>query len=525
MSTKSLAIRGVFFNWIGRVCAFAIAFFLTPFLVHTLGDARYGIWSIVMSLVSYYALADVGLRAAGTKYIAQYHAVNDRESINKVMATSFAVYGWLALLVLVIVLAVAVIFPFVFDVGEWSVMALRLVVILTGGTVCVRLLGQVFGATLTALHRFDLSNGLAILAHLIQAGGVVLVLVNGGGLVGMAAVTLGVAAGSQLAQFGLAAWLLRGVTLSRKYFDRSTLRTVFGFGSLTFVISLGRRIVDRSGAVLVGIILGPAAVTYYAIPETLMRHARSIGQGITKVIFPAVSQLDAQGRGDTVVEVVSLAARVMLGMSIVLAGGAIIMGRSLIDLWIGPSYSGRAYPVLCALAIGLTAYMSSTPLRVALQGIARLSILAKIVAGEIVLTVLLGITFVLAWDIVGMALAVLITEITVSMVVLPVCTCRALHHSVRGYLTSVTLRALAAALPCIAVTLVLAYWLPPARLLALVGEVALVGMLCAVSIFLVCLPQERRNDVIRAFWPTWNKRRRQVPSVSSQRPCSTEARG
>ena len=43
-----------------------------------------------MSFTTYYALADLGVRTAATKYIAQFDAVDDRESVNKVAVTSLS---------------------------------------------------------------------------------------------------------------------------------------------------------------------------------------------------------------------------------------------------------------------------------------------------------------------------------------------------------------------------------------------------------------------------------------------------
>ena len=118
MKHKRLAIRSVVANWLGRACSLLIVFFLTPFVVHTLGDESYGLWAILMSVTSHYALADMGLRGAATKYLAQYDATEDRRAINRVMATSLAVYMVLALCCFLIAICLALVFPLLFDIGD-----------------------------------------------------------------------------------------------------------------------------------------------------------------------------------------------------------------------------------------------------------------------------------------------------------------------------------------------------------------------------------------------------------------------
>ncbi len=43
-----------------------VAFFLTPFVVNSLGSTAYGIWVLLMSLTGYYGLLDLGVSAALT---------------------------------------------------------------------------------------------------------------------------------------------------------------------------------------------------------------------------------------------------------------------------------------------------------------------------------------------------------------------------------------------------------------------------------------------------------------------------
>ncbi|MFH1920435.1 MAG: hypothetical protein ABIP48_11185, partial [Planctomycetota bacterium] len=99
-STKTLAIRSVAFNWLGRGCSFIITFIVTPIILHGLGNEAYGIWAIVMSAAAYYAIADLGLQSACVKYIAQFVALGDREARDNLVLTAFSLYSMLAVGVL-----------------------------------------------------------------------------------------------------------------------------------------------------------------------------------------------------------------------------------------------------------------------------------------------------------------------------------------------------------------------------------------------------------------------------------------
>ena len=224
MSTKTLAIRSVFSNWVGRACAIVITFFLTPFVVHTLGDEAYGIWAILMSFTSYYALADMGVRAAAVKYISEYVGKDDRESTSKIVITTLFVYLAISTCLSLVVVLIACVFPYVIELSEATTATVRWVILLTGGAVAVKFFGQVFSATLHAHQRFDLTKVVSISSQIIMAISYVIVLSAGFGLVGMAAVTLVATVVAQSCLATLAIRLLEGLPFSTRYFDREMLK-------------------------------------------------------------------------------------------------------------------------------------------------------------------------------------------------------------------------------------------------------------------------------------------------------------
>jgi len=70
---KTLA-KNIFSNYVGVAGSIVIAFMLSPFLVHTLGDTKYGVWSILAALTGYMALLDLGISSAIARYVAKYPA-------------------------------------------------------------------------------------------------------------------------------------------------------------------------------------------------------------------------------------------------------------------------------------------------------------------------------------------------------------------------------------------------------------------------------------------------------------------
>src|SRR5215467_13756276 len=74
-------------NWAGYVVQVVIAFLLTPYILHFLGETRYGIWALVMGLTGYYGLLDLGISAGITQYLTRYIAMKDIDGLNRTAST------------------------------------------------------------------------------------------------------------------------------------------------------------------------------------------------------------------------------------------------------------------------------------------------------------------------------------------------------------------------------------------------------------------------------------------------------
>ena len=64
-----------------------IGVFMTPILLRFIGETRYGEWTIVLSLVEYYWLIDLGFRSATVKYAAEFHALEDHGKLSELLST------------------------------------------------------------------------------------------------------------------------------------------------------------------------------------------------------------------------------------------------------------------------------------------------------------------------------------------------------------------------------------------------------------------------------------------------------
>ena len=64
MNRARIHARNLAANWIGHGANLVVLFFLSPFVVHTLGKVEYGIWSLLTVLTCSMGVLDLGVMCA-----------------------------------------------------------------------------------------------------------------------------------------------------------------------------------------------------------------------------------------------------------------------------------------------------------------------------------------------------------------------------------------------------------------------------------------------------------------------------
>lgn len=509
-STKQLAIRGVAFNWIARIASIVIVFFLTPFLIRTLGVELYGLWTVVMGLTNYYALADLGLRGAGTKYIAQYAAVNDRDALSRVIVTCLVTYSLLALIPIVVSLLIAASFPLLFEKilldvqGQIDLATIRAIIVITGVVLAVRVTGQVFGAALVGQTRFDESSSLGMAHEISQAVLWVYVLRAGYGLLGVAVVMLGMAILTQSIQAGLAMRSLPGVSLSLKYFDRDMLHRLFGFSMFNVVVNSCHRLHTYAGSLIVGMFGGALPAASYSIAENLMRHSQAFTKAISNVALPVASRFQSQQKREDLQQLLMILPRTMLSLTMLMFVVMCAWGDDLIRLWLRkPALVEGTYPVLVLLSAAGVMSLTAQGFIAMMLGMGNVRLMSLLAVVDAALMLVIGTMLAWFYGAVGMAWGVLITHVIASGVMIPWYAAKSVQKSYGWLVWQTAPWAVLANLPAAGVTWLLATYSPPQTLPMLVVQILCVSAIAGGCSFFVCLTPRMRTTVLGSVGIRW----------------------
>jgi O-antigen/teichoic acid export membrane protein len=444
-SNRSLVV-GAAINWTAFAATMAVAFFLAPYMIGGLGDARYGVWCMVEGILAYFTLFDLGIAACLVRYVAKFHATDDRLELNRLVSACLGLFAGAAACVLVLG---GVIVPFVGPglerkLGEPGDVAPFMALMLANLAFTLPL--SVFPTILDGLQRFG-AKSIVRLAFLgLRVGGIIYVMETRPGLLPLAVVFTISNLIEHAVMAGLAFRFLPGLRLSRRLIDRETLRRVKGYSVDAFLAMLAGRITVQTGAIVVGGFLTVAAAAHYAIAARLVELAKNLLRSITTTLTPAVSELEAKGDLDGVRRVLLDGTRWVLYLVLPVHLGLLFFGRPFLARWIGgPEYADWCFPTVAILSATLTIGVAQSVASRILYGLGRLRLFARLALVEAGLNLGLSFALVGPMGLEGVAIAVAVPNVLFCLFAIGYA-CFLLEVKARHYLRRAWLSPLALAL-------------------------------------------------------------------------------
>jgi O-antigen/teichoic acid export membrane protein len=492
--------QNVLSNWLALVITTAVGFFLSPFVVHRLGNLTYGVWVIIMSLVSYMNLLDLGLRGAVTRFVSKGTAQkNDRES-------SEAVSGalWIRLWISAAVIAAGVLVSFgfnrVFSIPLELQQAARIAVLVTAVTVAINLWCGVFGGVLVALHRYDVTSTISILQTATRAAGIVFLLRSGHGILALAIWDLCTALIANSVTITLCFRIYPALRVVFGPPDRNTLKKLWNYSFYAFLINVAVQVTYYTDNIVVGAFLSPAAVTLYAIGGLLIGYVRQIVSSMTTTFTPLASTYEAEGNHENLRRLLIHGTRAALLVSLPIEAALFFRGHTFIRLWMGPQYAEPSGTVMQILLLSVLFSSANVTSGGIVYGMEKHKRIAQWAIAEGAANLILSIVLVRRIGIYGVAWGSAIPSIIIELLLWPAYISRLVKIPVRTYLWQTWVRSALVVVPFAAACAVAERYWPAHNLFVFFLQIGALLILVPLTLYLVF-----RDEVLTKI-REWRKR-------------------
>lgn len=406
--------RTVVSNYVTVVVQVLATVVMTPLLISGLGKSGYGVWAIALSMVMYLELLEFGFARTVIRAVAYSDALGDRDAVRRTITTSFVMLTVPGLAALVAGLALAALFPALFDLDDSLVGPARVVCVLVAVALAASIPSDTFGATLMAFQRFDLLNGTLVAVTVAEALGWFIVLELGGGLVAIAVVMVVISLAGQFFRYLAARRLVEHISVSRRWFDRTLVRPLARISFWFFLRDMAEVLVHRVDIVVVGLVVGVPEAGVYAVAQKLSLLAERSIWPATVTFFPESALLAAADDRDRLRATVITGTRIALGLAGPMCLTLGLLAGPAIDAWVGPSFSAAASIVI--FLAGATAVKSITRTGLlALQGMGDARFPALVLTGEGILNLALSVGLGVAMGLEGVALGTLVAAVVAEL--------------------------------------------------------------------------------------------------------------
>lgn len=418
MRARQLAVASIGLGTV-TVWLALLGLITTPYLIHRLGVAFYGIFALITIMSAYLSNLELGFGHATVRFLARARAEQDAIRERAVIETSFAVFLGAAIAATSIALAGSGFVADKFVHGEAARGDVALDAIRIGAVILfLSLLTSFAAAALQALGRFRLLVATRGIFGTLASAGAVTAVALGGGVRSVLAVTAtlnAILCVTQLVALGRAS----SVSL-RPRVHTSTLRSMGRYGSWVLVSGLLFQATMQAPPTILAANATTDQLAAFAVPNTILLQLVALVAATSFGFVPFASAESASADRTYLREVF----RANLRMTVLTAGPIVsymaLFGEPLMAEWIDPEFADDAIGPLRFLAFAAWALALSAPPADVLRGLGRPRWIALFTLAAATCTVGGALALVSAHGAAGVAAALLggLTAATVPLMVI-----------------------------------------------------------------------------------------------------------
>ncbi len=417
-STGHKLLSGAVLRSINFAAQILVAFFISPFIIHNLGDRLYGFWVLVGTFIGYYGLLDFGLSIAVGRYIAGALGSNDDEEIKRVYNTALPIFFGIGCIALSITIIIVFISPLLLTDPK-EIPLFRAVILILGVNMAFDFLSRVFIGTLQAQMNFHIISLVDIATLCVRSSLIVLALIAGYKILALAWITFLTSSVAKVVYYYYAKKKLPALIFDRKSFNRDIAIKFFSYSFFMIISQVANQLRFYIDTFVIATFLSLSAVTHYSIASTLIEYFTQLVGTVMSVLNPLFSSQETTKTHDEIKETLYFATRISVAISSFIGFGMIAWGSPFIERWMGEGYLD-AYPCLIVLVLGVLSFLWQIPAHSFLYATSKHQVLAMLNLVEGVANACLSLVLVRYYGIWGVALGTFFTIIISKIILFPI---------------------------------------------------------------------------------------------------------
>ena len=313
---------------------------LTPFIIRSLGNSEYGLYTLIGSLIAYLSLMDLGIANTVVRYVAKYRAEKDKEGEHNFLGTTLLIYLFIsAILVIAGILVyfnLGQIFKKSLTLEELDKARVMFVILLFN--LSIALPGSMLTAICNAYERFIFPRVLTAIRYLVRVAVVFTVLGIGGKAISLVIIDTVL---SILIISSTLIFVFRKLPVKFRFnqVNKPMISSIFSYSVWIFVLAITSQFQWQGGQLMLGIISNTTEVAIYGVGIMLGTYYGAFSSAIAGVFLPKATFMVVNNAAPSeLTDMMIRIGRLSLFVLLFILGGFFLFGQQFILLWVGAVY-------------------------------------------------------------------------------------------------------------------------------------------------------------------------------------------
>ncbi|EGC90821.1 polysaccharide biosynthesis protein [Turicibacter sp. HGF1] len=329
-----------FISYVTLIIGNLISLLYTPFMLVSLGQSEYGLFSLTNTIISYVYLLDMGFGNAVIRYNAKYMVEDDEESCQNLNGMFFSLYLVIAIVGGIIGFIMYQNFDTWFAQGLSIQEISRIKVMFTIAIinlVCAFPL-NIFNGIIVAHEKFVFTKIITLIRTILNPLIMIIILVSGYKAIGM---LIGSTFFNLFIGIINIIFCFKYLNIKFKFnnFDKNLLKEIFNFSFFIFLSAIAYKIYWSTDQFILGMFVSASAISIYSIGSQLNGYFTSFSNVINSMFLPKLTKLTVNTTDKTeLMNILVKISRIQYFIASFILLGFILIGKAFIIRWAGPDY-------------------------------------------------------------------------------------------------------------------------------------------------------------------------------------------
>ncbi|WP_291098317.1 MULTISPECIES: oligosaccharide flippase family protein [unclassified Empedobacter] len=319
---------------ISALCSVVISFFITPYLIKTIGKEAYGFYPLAGSFIFYITIFTTSINSMFGRYVLISYEKKERDKINNYFNSVFFVNILISIILSILFFVFYTIIPNVIEIPNHLVFDVKILFLFIFLSLIINLVTSVFGAIGFIFNRLDINAIRNILGNFINITLILLLLYFCFPKIyflGIGSLAMAVYVG--ISNFYITKKYLPDLKFSKSFISKNIIKVLFYAGVWNSVMSLSDALFYQADLFIVNTNLGVSEMGNLALTKQFPSLLLILSNIIIPVFIPTFVKFYANGEADELKKYIGICFKLSSLILLIPVAGIVIYSNIFYTLW------------------------------------------------------------------------------------------------------------------------------------------------------------------------------------------------